>query len=558
MKLHIGYWILTFIAICSILMLIVPASALLDANSGDILEKGADTQKTEKYVPGEILVKFKPGLSDKEIGNINAKHETSVLYTSPYAGFKTLKVPKTKTVEEMAEIYSKNPNVEYAVPNYVMYATTAPNDPYYKYQWNFNTPYGINVEPAWDVFKGTGLSPGGDVVVAVIDTGVKKAPDLANIGSGYDFANGDDNPVDDNGHGTHVAGTIAQSTNNGIGVAGVAYGCTIMPVKVLDASGSGTLAQLVDGIYYAAGYNPDGGPTAQVPAQVISMSLGFPPYVTAKMLAPLFPALDYAYSKGIVIVAAAGNDGVSKIGYPAAYDKCIAVGATRYDGTRSYYSNYGSALDIMAPGGDMRVDQNGDGYGDGILQNTFDPSTGIFNYYFYQGTSMATPHVAGVAALLIADGVTGHENVREAMQSTAKDMGTPGWDSGYGWGIVDAYKALTYQTTPEPTGQISIDTVTMDYTTRIVKKNTLVTAKATVTIVDNTGATVQGATVSGKWSDATTDSDTGVTDSSGMVTLSSNAIKVTSTATFTFTVNSVSYTIPWDGKTASGTITYTK
>lgn len=569
MKLHIGYWIVTLIAICAILMLIVPASALEDTSSYDILEKSVDVQKTEKYVPGEILVKFKPGLSDKEIGNINAKHGTSVLYTSPYAGFKTLKVPKTKTVEEMAEIYSKNPNVKYAVPNYLMYATMVPNDPYYKYQWNFKSTYGINVERAWDIFKETG-SPGSGVVVAVIDTGVaydavnpaNTAPDLqgTNFVAGYDFVNNDADPTDDHGHGTHVAGTIAQSTNNGIGVAGVAYGCTIMPVKVISASGSGSLDQLVDGIYYAAGYNPDGVgvPTAQVPAQIISMSLGFPPSVTESQLIPLIDALEYADSEGIVIVAAAGNDATSRVCYPAAYDKCIAVGATRYDGTRAYYSNYGSALDIMAPGGDMRVDQNKDGYKDGVLQNTFNPSTGLFNYYFYQGTSMATPHVSGVAALLIANGVIEPENVREAMQLTAKDRGTPGWDSGYGWGIVDAYKALIYQPTPELTGPISIDTVTMDYTARKVRNYMLVTAKATVTIVDANENPVQGATVSGKWSDATTYSDTGDTDSSGKVTLYSNEIKVTNTATFTFTVNDVSYTIEWDGEETSGTITYTK
>lgn len=540
MKLHIGYWILTLIAICSILMLIVPASALLDANSDDILEKGADAQKTEKYVPGEILVKFKPGLSDKEINNINAKHETSILYTSPYAGFKTLKVPKTKTVEEMAEIYSKNQNVEYAVPNYVMYATTTPNDPYYKYQWNFKSPYGINVEPAWS------LSTGRGVIVAVIDTGVKKtAPDLANtkILSGYDFVNRDTNPDDDNGHGTHVTGTIAQSTNNGIGVAGVAYGCTIMPVKVLNSRGSGTLSQLVDGIYYASNNG----------AQVISMSLGFPPSVTEESLIPLGNAIHSAYSKNIVIVAAAGNDGISTVGYPAAYEECIAVGATRYDGTRAYYSNYGSALDIMAPGGDMNVDQDGDSYKDGILQNTFNPKTGIFSYYFYQGTSMATPHVSGVAALLIADGVTGPDNVRKAIESTA-NMDTT---TEYGCGIVDAYNALMYYyPIPEPTEKVSIKYMEIVPTTRIVRKNTLVTAKATVTIVDTSGDLIQGATVSGKWSVATTDSDIGLTDSSGKVTFSSDEVKVTDTATFTFTVNDVSYTIPWEGEPVSVTRTY--
>lgn len=552
MNLNLKNKILVLLTIYSILMLIVPISATPQegANSGDVLEKNAGIQKNDKYVPNEILVKFKPGLSDKELDNINSKCEASVLYTSPYAGFKTLKVPKSKTVEEMVEIYSKNPNVEYAVPNYVMYATMLPNDPLYVYQWNFKTPNGINVTDAWDISTGTG------VIVAVIDTGVaSNAPDLSqtNFVQGYDFVNYDNDPTDDEGHGTHVAGTIAQSTNNLEGVAGVAYGCTIMPVKVLDASGSGTLSQLVDGIYYASGKN------SQYKADVISMSLGFPTSVTAKKLRPLLSALDYAYSQGIVIVAAAGNDGTSTVCYPAAYEKCIAVGATRYDGTRPYYSNYGSALDIMAPGGDMRVDQNKDGYKDGVLQNTFNPSTGLFSYYFYQGTSMATPHVSGVAALLIADGVTGPDKVREAIQSTAKDRGTPGWDSGYGYGIVDAYKALTYQATPEPTGPISIDTVTMDYTAKKVRNYMLVTAKATVTIVDASGDPVQGATVSGEWTGATTDSDTGLTDSYGKVTLSSNEVKVTSTATFTFTVNGVSYgTILWDGVSKSGTITYKK
>lgn len=543
-------------------MLVVPISATSqeDSNSGDILEKDAVIQKNEKYVPNEILVKFKPEFSDKEVDDINSNNEASVLYTSPYAGFKTLKVPKSKTVEEMVEIYSKNPNVEYAVPNYVTYATMVPNDPLYVYQWNFKLPNGINVTDAWNISTGTG------VIVAVIDTGVaydalnsaNTAPDLKDtlFVQGYDFVNLDNNPYDDDGHGTHVAGTIAQSTNNGIGVAGVAYGCTIMPVKVLDASGSGTLSQLVDGIYYASGKNN------QYQADVISMSLGFPPSVTAKKLRPLLSALDYAYSQGIVIVAAAGNDATSTVCYPAAYEKCIAVGATRYDGTRAYYSNYGSALDIMAPGGDMSVDQNKDYKPDGILQNTLAYSPGTFDYYFYQGTSMATPHVSGVAALLIANGVTGPENVRQAMQSTAKDMGATGWDSGYGWGIVDAYKALTYYITdPQPSGEMHIESVKMDSITRTTGKNTLVTAIATVTIFDANGNPVEGATVSGQWNGAATNSDSGVTDSNGMVTLKSNEVKALSgeILTFTFTVDGVSHnTVSWNGDTASstGTIIY--
>lgn len=404
----------------------------------DVQSQTPGLDKGQAYVPGEILVKFSPGMSEAKISALNSKHGTSVAYTSPYAGFRKLNIPKTKPVEEMVEIYSKNPNVEYAVPNYIMHAAMVPNDPYYAYQWNFHSGHGINLTRAWDISTGQG------VIVAVLDTGIAYenygtyalAPDLAGTSfkAGWDFVNNDPHANDDHGHGTHVAGTIAQSTDNGIGVAGIAYECTLMPVKVLNKRGSGTLQYLIDGITYAADNDAD----------VISMSLSFAPGVNPDGLED---AINYAYGKGVTIVAAAGNDGLGTVCYPAAYENCIAVGATRYDGTRAYYSNYGSAFDIMAPGGDTLVDQNNDGYGDGILQNTFVISRNnkqTFNYYFYQGTSMATPHVAGVAALLIANGVTGPDNVRAAIQDSARDIYAEGWDAGSGYGIVDAYAALKY------------------------------------------------------------------------------------------------------------------
>jgi serine protease len=163
-------------------------------------------------------------------------------------------------------------------------------------------------------------------------------------------------------------------------------------------------------------------------------------------------ALAYAYEqKGVTIVCSSGNDGsATTVSYPAAYnDYCIAVGATRYDETVAYYSNGGTSLDLTAPGGDIYVDQNGDGYGDGVLQQTFGDNPTDWGYWFYQGTSMAAPHVSGVAALLIAHGIaTTPDEVREALQSTAEDKGIAGWDSEYGWGIVDAYAALTYNQEP--------------------------------------------------------------------------------------------------------------
>jgi len=440
---------LVILAICCVIIAIIPVSVIAQSSDESIhVYEEVQSPKKEDFVPDEIIVKFKPGVSHENIKSINARHGTSDIDTSPFAGFKRIRIPKGKTVPEMVAIFNKNPEVEYAEANSIVYAFGIPNDPLYKYQWHLDdsfksNPYGgangggINIDSARDI-------TGSGVIVAVLDTGgayenngpYVKAPDLdcTTFVQGYDFVNNDLHPNDDNSHGTHVIGTIAQCTNNGLGVAGVAPGSSIMPVKVLNGDGSGTLQQLVDGIYYATNNG----------SKVISMSLGFPPgYFPDKSLTN---ALDYAYSHGVTCVAAAGNDGRNIVSYPAAYKTCIAVGATRYDETRARYSNYGSALDIMAPGGDTRIDQNGDGYVDGVLQNTFNPNTknpAEFSYWFFQGTSMATPHVSGVAALLISNGnATTPDDVRAALQSTAEDKGTPGWDRYYGYGIVDAKKAL--------------------------------------------------------------------------------------------------------------------
>ncbi|MDO9517093.1 MAG: S8 family serine peptidase [Methanosarcinaceae archaeon] len=442
---------------------VVPAIA---APSGlKIFENDFFTTSGDEYVQEEFIVKFKSDVGKNKIAEINSKNGASIKRANPH--FMMMNVPQGRTVSQMVESYSRNPNVEYAEPNYIAYAHMIPNDEYYDLQWHLdintskeNTDWhgenggGINIEPAWDIATGTG------VVVAVIDTGVAyedrieeirnragklrqvityaQAPDLANTHfvSGYDFVNDDKYPNDDAGHGTHVAGTIAQSTNNELGIAGVAFNSSIMPIKVLDKEGYGTYDDIVSGIYYAADHG----------AQVISMSLGGPdPSIS------LENALAYAYDKGVTIVCSAGNNGAgAPPSYPAAYDAyCIAVGATRYDETVSSYSTTGDYVDIAAPGGDLNVDQNGDSYGDGVLQQTHN---GIdytnFGYYFYQGTSMAAPHVSGVAALLISYGVTGPDNVREAIESTAEDKGPVGLDSGYGHGIVDAYAALQWSATP--------------------------------------------------------------------------------------------------------------
>ncbi len=262
------------------------------------------------------------------------------------------------------------------------------------------------------------------------------APDLADTSfvAGFDFINNDDHANDDDSHGTHVTGTIAQSTNNGLGVAGIASGCSIMPVKVLDSSGLGTSATVADGILYAA----DNG------AKVINMSIGFDPGVTPDDIPSVTSAVQYAYStKGCIMVASSGNDGVGSVSLPAAYPEVIAVGAITLAADRASYSQYGTDLDIVAPGGD-NADRNGDGYIDGVLQQTFSGTPQDWAYWFFTGTSMAAPHVTGIAALLVSTAVTDPNDVREALQSTATDLGAAGWDQEYGWGLVDAYAALNY------------------------------------------------------------------------------------------------------------------
>lgn len=227
-----------------------------------------------------------------------------------------------------------------------------------------------------------------------------------------------------------MTGTIAQVTNNGKGVTGVARNVQIMPLKVLSAGGSGSVGGIADAIRFAA----DNG------AKVINMSLGGP--YPAKVLAK---AVEYAVSKGVTVVCAAGNESRSKVGYPAAYPGAIAVSATQYDEDITFYSNYGKDIDIAAPGGNTRVDQNGDGMNDGVLQNTIEiGNPKKSGYYGFMGTSMASPHVAGVAALVVGEGITEPKMVEKVLKDSARKPGNGKkyTSDRYGAGIVDAPAAI--------------------------------------------------------------------------------------------------------------------
>lgn len=301
-------------------------------------------------------------------------------------------------------------DTEYIEPNYIYRAYAVPNDPQYGQQWNMRS---ISIESAWDETKGSG------VTVAVIDTGISQVPDLKNtkFAEGYDFVNDKVAADDDNGHGTHVAGTVAQSTNNNYGVAGVAYEATLMPLKVLSAGGTGTTSDIAEAIRFAA----DNG------AGVINMSLG-----GGGESEIMKEAIAYAHQKGVVVVAAAGNASSNAAEYPARYPHVIGVSAIDSVGEKAPYSNFGAGIDLSAPGGS----DSGK-----IVQETIDPDTEEPVFAGFQGTSMASPHVAGVAALIKAAGIEDPDEVETILQKSARVVQDDGLNY-YGAGHLDASAAV--------------------------------------------------------------------------------------------------------------------
>ncbi len=565
-----------------------------------INQKDLKTYKDKPvFLPDEIVVTYDTSVTESEKSNLGNKYGWIKKQESKKPGKFHVYKHNDKAIEKTLEKVRKEKGVLTAERNAYAYAAFVPNDPYYSpYQWHMTR---IGMENAWD------LSTGSGVVVAVLDTGVRQSlEDMAGTTfmAGYDFINNDNDPSDDEGHGSHVAGTIAQTTHNGVGVTGVAYNCTIMPVKVLDSSGSGAYTVIVDGIYYAA----DNG------ADVINLSLG-----GYSDLSIMENAINYAWNNGVVVVCAAGNDSTTQAHYPSAYPNSISVSATDYGDDLASYSNYGSTIDIAAPGGDFE-DLNGDGYDDGVLQNTFVGSD--VGYYFFMGTSMASPHVAGVAALVKSiDPTLTNAGIRNILETTAEDIGSATY---FGNGLVDAHAAalaaggtgnqpptaaFTYSAnlltvdftdqSTDPDGTIvgwawnfgdtgtsgaqhpthtyaasgtytvtltvtdnegATDTTFQDVTVsdgtvveifvqdiavNVIKVRRRYRANAVITIYDTNNAPVANATVYIAWSGAVNRTGNKVTNASGQVTFTSRKSK--STGPFTITVTNVTHaTLPYN------------
>ena len=329
-------------------------------------------------------------------------------------------------------------------------------------QWNLAGPDGVDAPGAWANLAASGAPGAAGVTVAVLDTGIAvgstdpsrpDSPDLAadRVLGGHDFVGGDADPYDLNGHGTHVASTIAEQTDNASGLAGLAYGVTLLPVRVLDNRGFGEPSLVARGVRYAVDHG----------AQVINLSLSFGGTPRPSSVRALGAALEEAHDRGVVVVVGAGNRGQDTVDYPASAPHVLAVGATTDSGCLASYSDFGRGLDLVAPGGgdDANVADphcRPGRRGARVYQVTRSArSSSGFAIVGYQGTSMAAPHVSAAAALVIASGVLGTDPdpdaVVERLERTARDLGPPGYDRVYGWGLLDAAAATdpAQPTSPE-------------------------------------------------------------------------------------------------------------
>jgi serine protease len=413
------------------------------------------------YRPGVVIVGYAPpgpaAAADVASGGTAG--------ADPGVEPRVVRVPSGLTVRAELRRLRRQRGVAYAVPDYLARMADAstpqwvPNDPgpgsasqaWTKVQWNFLPGTGVNAPQAWANLLAVHRAGARGVTIAVLDTGIayrnwhqfRKSPDFTwtRFVAPYDFVAGNRYPLDHEGHGTFVAGTIAESTNNGFGLTGLAYNASIMPVRVLDRNGWGDAATIARGIRYAATHG----------AQVINLSLEFDPSVTAGDIPTIMSAIRFAHRRGVVVVAASGNEGSRRIAYPARAPAVISVGATTIDRCLAYYSNGGRRLDLVAPGGgdDADVPSNPDCHPErnlpDISQMTFTAAFRPTHFGYpngWYGTSMAAPHVAAVAAMVIASGVIGPhptpDQILARLKATAQPLGGSKPNQNYGYGLIDA------------------------------------------------------------------------------------------------------------------------
>jgi serine protease len=426
------------------------------------------------YAPGEVVVGYAPEASGA------AAQEAVAASVGARVGGAT--APRTRVlhvrpgrVRATVERLRRTPGVAFAAPNPIAHASAdpapgddtstttlpLPDDPGIRgfpgglaaLQWNFFGDFGVDALQAWA--NVAGRAPGGrGVRIAVLDTGVAyrrlgrfhRSRDFGGTRfvAPYDFVDGTRYPVDRNGHGTHVAGTIAEATDNRRAVTGLAWGATIIPVRVLDSRGYGDASTIAKGIRYAVRHG----------AKVINMSLEFSTTVRASEIPDITAALRYAGRHGVVVVGSSGNEGEAKIAYPARTSNVISVGATTDDGCLADFSNDGYGLDLVAPGGGDDASLTNDPnchagrHGADIYQMTYTNSVSRFGLPSgYDGTSMAAPHVSAAAALVIASRVLGAHptpaQVECRLKATARALGIAGPNRVYGYGLVDAGAATS-------------------------------------------------------------------------------------------------------------------
>ncbi len=445
-------------------------AAAVGASYPASLAKGVEMNASADFVPGEMVVKMRPGAAAEALGRICARAGLKI-FSRGAEGVHLLRagnmeVPSLARLQSSAkpdwqphklrtlaliESLNGDPDILYAEPNFIYQAYRTPNDQFYGFQWHYP---GINLPAAWDLTTGSD-----QIIVAVIDTGAKfDHPQLGPrlTGGSYDFISDPQNALDGDGpdanaddpgddprgvsssyHGTHVGGTVGAVTNDGAGVAGVNWVSPLMTLRVLGASG-GSNFDIAQAVLYAARLANATGQLPTRAANVINMSLG-----GSSASQTLGDAIASAIARNVTVVAAAGNENTSDLRYPASFPGVISVGAIDLSGGKAPYSNFGSRVDVVGPGGNTGEDRNGDGFIDGVLSTLWNEAGNQPSFEFYQGTSMASPHVAGVASLMLSVNPTlTPGQVRRILQDTAIDLGSPGRDDTFGYGLIDALAAV--------------------------------------------------------------------------------------------------------------------